>query len=480
MFKGSIWEKEIEFEERESLKENIKTEVAVIGAGMAGILIAERLMKSGKQVVVLEADRIASGQTKNTTAKITAQHNNIYSKIKNFSGIENAKIYAEANMRAVNWFKETIEERKIDCDFEMLDAFIYSENKEELLEEVSVCREIGLEAEYNEFCDLPFKTVGAVSFKLQAQFNPLKFIKEIAKDIKIYEKTRVEKIEGNIIYCENARVEAEFIVFACHYPFVNFPGLYFAKIYQQRSYVLALENAGKIDGMYIGTREDDFSFRMYKDIVLLGGAQHRAGENEEGTRYETLRLAAKEMFPNAREIACWSAQDCITADGIPYIGKFSKTNNNIFIATGFGKWGMTTSAVSAEIITDLIVKGKSPLEKLFAPSRFSFKAAAGIADEVLHSAKGLIKQVVCIPRGRLEDIAVGSGGTVLHEGKRLGVYRETEDEFHFVKLKCPHLGCRLEWNQDEKSWDCPCHGSRFDYKGHIIDNPAQTNIQLEK
>lgn len=480
MFKGSIWEKNIEFEEREALKESIKTEVAVIGGGMAGILIADRLQTQGKKVIILEADRIASGYTKNTTAKITAQHNNIYSKIANFSGLENAKIYAKANMRAVEWFKKTVEERKIDCDFEIKDAFLYSENKSKLKEEEKACLDIGMSVEWVDAPDLPFETAGALCLPSQAQFNPLKFIKHIAKDLKIYEKTEVKKIKGNTLLGDGFQVEAEKIVFACHYPFVNFPGFYFAKMYQKRSYVLALENAMDIDGMYIGTEEDDFSFRKYKDLLLFGGAQHRAGENFSGDKYETLRIAAKEMFPEAKEVASWSAQDCITADGIPYIGRFSKNNDNIYIATGFGKWGMTTSAVSAEIITDLIIRGKSYAEKVFSPSRFSLKAAGGILDETLHSAKGLLKQLICIPQSRIEDIKIGEGKAILYEGRRVGVFRESEEKYYFVKLKCPHLGCRLEWNQDEKSWDCPCHSSRFDYKGKLINGPAQTDISLEK
>ncbi len=480
MVKGSIWEKGFEMEMRKSLQKSIKTEVAVIGAGMAGILIADRLKSEGKEVIVLEADRIASGYTKNTTAKITAQHNNIYSSIANSFGTEYAKIYAKANMRAVEWYKETVKKRKIDCDFEIKDSFIYSENEEELKEEERICRKIGLDAEFTTHINLPFKTAGAVKLSNQAQFNPLKFIKHIAKDLKVYEKTEVKKIKGNTLYCGNFKVEAEKIVFACHYPFVDFPGLYFAKMFGQRSYVLALETEKKIDGMYIGTREDDFSFRSYGNVILFGGAQHRAGENKEGGRYETLRLAAKEMFPEAKEIAAWSAQDCITADSIPYIGRFSKNNDNIFVATGFGKWGMTTSAVSAEIITDLIVRGKSETQKVFAPDRCSLKAIGGIFDEVLHSAKGLIKQIICIPSSRIEDIKIGEGKAIFYEGRRVGVYRESEEKYHFVKLKCPHLGCRLEWNQDEKSWDCPCHSSRFDYKGKLINGPAQTDISLEK
>ena len=271
MFKGSIWEKDIEFEEREKLKGNIKTEVAVIGGGMAGILIADRLQSAGKRVIILEANRIASGYTKNTTAKITAQHNNIYSKIANSYGTEYAKVYAKANMRAVEWFKETVKNRNIDCDFEMADAYLYSENKDKLKEEEKDCLDIGLPVKWIDKPNLPFETAGALKLSSQAQFNPLKFIKHIAKDLTIYEKTEVKKVKGNTLLGDGFKVEAQKIVFACHYPFVNFPGFYFAKMYQQRSYVIALENAMDIDGMYIGTEKDDFSFRKYKDLLLFGG-----------------------------------------------------------------------------------------------------------------------------------------------------------------------------------------------------------------
>ena len=476
--KISVWTKETDIPQRAELNENIETEVAVVGAGLAGILIAERLQSVGKKVVVLEACRIASGQTKNTTAKITAQHGCVYSDFVDTFGFEKTKIYAEENLRAVEWYRKYIIENSIQCDFETKKAYIYSlYDEEKIKKEVDACSRLGMPVSFTYKTDLPFKIAGAAEMDAQAQFNPLKFIKEVSKKLTIYENTPVIRVEGNILYCENAKVTAKHVVFACHFPFVNFPGLYFARMHQQRSYVLALKNAASFKGMYICVDSEGFSFRNYVDLLLLGGAQHRAGENIEGGQYDLLRQRAKQWFPESEETACWSAQDCVTLDGMPYIGRFTKSNPDWYVATGFGKWGMTNSYVSASVLTDLICKNENPAIDVFSPSRFSAKAAGSLANEVYHSAKGLIKQIVCIPQNKLKDIPIGGAGAVLLDGKKVGVYRESEDKYHCVKLRCPHLGCRLEWNPEEKSWDCPCHGSRFDYKGNLIDNPSQNNIK---
>lgn len=480
MFKDSVWAFENEIPKRDKLNRNLTVDVAVIGGGMAGILTAQRLSSVGKNVVVLEARRIASGQTKNTTAKISAQHGLIYANMIASIGEKKAKIYADANMRAVEWYKKYIKENNINCSLEEKDAYIYTDTDiSKLKTEYKAYKKIGLSASLVDKIPFLKRAKGGLVLHNQAQFNPLKFIKAVSANLKIYENTPVKKVEDHRVICEDFTVEAKHIVFACHYPFVNFPAFYFARIYQQRSYIIALENACQVDGMYIGAEKDDFSFRNYKDLLLLGGAQHRTGENSEGRRYETLLKKAEELFPKSKAVAMWSAQDCITADGISYIGRFSAGKPDWYVATGFLKWGMTTSAVAAELITDLILDRKNEAQEVFSPSRFSLKSAKGIANETVHSAKGLIKQIVYIPKDKINEIKVGQAGIVMLEGRRVGVYRENEKKYHCVSLKCPHLGCRLEWNPDERSWDCPCHGSRFNFKGELIDNPAQSNIHLK-
>ncbi len=475
---GPIWKSETEIKRREKLSENIKTQVAVIGAGLAGVLIADRLQNTGKQVVVLEARRIAGGQSGKTTAKITAQHGCVYAGFQKAFGAERARLYAKAQIKAVEWYRETVNSREIDCDFENTDACIYSlSDGKKLLNESEVCKALGLPVRFTLDTELPFKVGGAVFMENQGQFNPLKFIKAISKDIVVFENTPVRQVKGNILYCDGGRVEAEHIVFACHYPFPRFQGLYFTRIYQQRSYVIALDKAEIVKNMYIGIDGEGVSLRRYKNMLLLGGAGHRTGENRDGGKYDSLMSFAAGNFPKSRPVSYWSAQDCVTADGMAYIGRFSTCHPNWYIATGFGKWGMTNSALAADIITDLILDRENPYARLFSPTRFSSAAAKGIAGESVQAVKGLAKGNLSVPKGQLQGIGVGEGGIVNVDGKRVGVYRESEDKYHTVIPRCTHLGCGLEWNSDEKSWDCPCHGSRFDYMGNIIDNPAKKRLK---
>ena len=229
--------------------------------------------------------------------------------------------------------------------------------------------------------------------------------------------------------------------------------------------------------MYIGIDKEPRSFRGYRDLMLLGGGEHRAGEHPKELAFEKLSSLSEKYFKGSRPLAFWSAQDCMTADNLAYIGRFSSAHPNWYVASGFGKWGMTNSAVSADVISDIITTGKSPYESLYSPTRFSKKAAKGIADEMGHAVKGLIRGNIYVPKEKLSRIKVGDGAVVNIDGKTVGVYRESENKHHTVIPRCTHMGCGLTFNPDEKSWDCPCHGSRFDYMGNVIDNPAKRNLK---
>ncbi len=443
---------------------------------MAGLITAFFLKNAGVSCVVLEADRIASGQTKNTTAKITAQHGYIYHTLIKNHGEEKARLYLKANLDAVRWYRDFITENKIDCDFSPESACIFSlYDTADLEREKNAYNRLGISAQLKQSTNLPFGVAGALFMEEQAQFDPLKFLSHISRDLDIYEHTRVLRVEGHTLFCENCRVEAQQIVFACHYPFVNFPGLFFTRLHQERSYVVALENAQKIKGMYLGIDDEPLSFRQAGEYLLLGGGGHRTGENSLGGRYDRLTFHAKTFYPDCNIAGRWSAQDCITADGIPYIGRFG--NKNTYVATGFGKWGMTGSAVAARLITNLITGIQDPASRVFTPERLSLVAVSGIAREVFHSTRGILRQNFVVPKKTLESIPVGHGGVVRADGEKVGVYRESDEEYHVVDIKCPHLGCRLEWNPDEKSWDCPCHGSRFDALGQLINGPAQKSLK---
>ena len=222
---------------------------------------------------------------------------------------------------------------------------------------------------------------------------------------------------------------------------------------------------------------EKLSLRRWRNLLLFGGGGHRTGENRRGGQYELLRRRAGALFPDAKEVACWSAQDCITPDHIPFIGRYSAGKPDWYLATGFQKWGMTGSMVSALLLTQLLEGNRPPEAAVFDPGRSGAGIAAGLRKEGVHAAKGLGKAFFSIPKVSAKQLPPGHGGVVRMGGKKIGAYRAEDGTLYTVSVRCPHLGCQLEWNPEEKSWDCPCHGSRFDYRGNLISGPAQSNAK---
>ena len=427
--------------------ENVHRDVIVVGAGMAGILIAYYLKERGKNVLVLEADEIASGQTERTTAKITSQHGVKYSTLIETIGAKKARLYAQANEKAVKEYERLIRSKGIECQFQWVPAYLYSmQNKKVLWEEAEAARSLGIDAFFTKETELPFEVTGAVCFQKQASFAPLEFLKEISKDLEIWERVKVMKIRKNRVVTNDMVLTADKIVVATHYPFRNVPGFYFLRQHQERSYVLALSGCAKIEGMYIGIDKNGLSFRQTGDFLLFGGGSHRTGKNRNGGKYDYLREMAKLYYPDSQEVSHWSAQDCMPHDGIPFIGKYSVFTPHLYVATGFQKWGMTSSMVAAMILRDELCGIKNPYSEVFRPQRIHLRAGLGnFRTDVVESAKGLWKGL-----------------------------------FHKNGPRCPHMGCELVWNPDEESWDCPCHGSRFEKDGKLLDNPAKTILRETK
>lgn len=469
----SIWSKEVKFSQRAPLPGDMETNTAVIGGGMAGILIAWHLQQKGVPVIVLEANRVGSGQTRNTTAKITSQHGLIYDKLIKSYGLERARQYAKASQEAIEAYKALIEEKKIECDFERIPAYLYSEtNEASLIREADAAQRLGIAAGFTTKTTLPFAVKGAVRFDHQAQFHPLKFLKTIAEEVTVYEHTSVLRVQEHMLETNRGNVRAEHIVFACHYPFVNFPGLFFVRMHQERSYVVALKQAGQLDGAYLGVDPNGLSFRNAENLLLLGGEGHRSGKNHSKNPYASLLKSARHWYLGCAEAARWSAQDCMTIDGLPYIGRYASSRPNWFVATGFQKWGMTNSMVAAKCISDLICGKES--EELFSPQRFKLQASAKkLIVNLGQSVKGLTKSALGVTFAKPEDLPCGHGGIVQVHGKKMGAYKDEAGRVYLVSVCCPHLGCQLEWNPAERSWDCPCHGSRYDYTGRLISGPAQ-------
>ena len=480
-FVNSIWEKETVLPQYESLKQDLTVDVAVIGGGMAGILTAYLLQKQGVNVVVLEAKTIGSGQTGKTTAKITLQHHLIYHKLVSSLGIEQAKLYADANKEAIGMYRNLAKRCTDAVAFEEKENILYAtQNANAIEKEVKAMQQLDLKADLITQTELPFPIAAAVSLEGQAQFQPLAFLKEISADLTIFEHTMVQTIEDNIIKTNQGNVTEKHIVITAHYPFINIPGYYFLRQHQERSYVLALKDAQQYRGMYLGIDEPSYSFRNAGEYLLFGGASHRTGENRCGGHYDTLRKAAHQFYPNTQEVACWSAQDCMTIDHIPYIGPYAFGMEGVYVATGFQKWGMTSSMVSAMILSDLILEKENPYLSVFTPHRLHIGLSAKQAvKDTVHSVRGLATGFMAPPRAMVEQLPKGHGGIVEVENKKVGVYKDKNGTSHIVQARCTHLGCQLEWNPDEKSWECPCHGSRFDYMGHVIDNPAMEDLKYD-
>lgn len=475
----SIWSKTCDRKKNPVLKGHIQADAVVIGGGMAGILTAWQLEQAGVRTVVLEADRIGGGQTKNTTAKITSQHGLFCCTFIEKKGEEAARKYVEANQAAVEEYKKIIREKCIDCELLESASYVYSTDEEKLRRETEAARRLGIDASFKEQVEIPISCAGAVRFSGQAQFHPLKFIRALAERLTIYEDSLVTEAEDNLVKTACGSVEASHIIFTSHFPFINFPGMYFARMHQERSYVLALENAGELNGMYIGDGKDTLSFRPYKQYILLGGQAHRTGENREGGRYHNLREMAKRLYPESAVAASWSAQDCITADKIPFIGEYSSERPGWLVATGFQKWGMSSAMVSAILLKDIICGNKNPYAEIFAPSRFRAEDLPGLMKESGKAVKGLARRFFHIPDKTIAGLERGHGAVVETPQGKVGVYKTEEGTVCQVDAVCPHMGCELSWNPDECSWDCPCHGSRFDCKGELLDGPAQEGIRYE-
>lgn len=428
----SLWQAESKVQEFPELKGDAHTDVLIIGGGIAGILTAYFLHQKGVKYILAEKDSICSKTTQNTTAKITVQHGLIYQKILKSSAAEGAEKYLMANEKAFEKYAELC--KNIDCGYEIRDNFVYSvDDRKKLENEMTALQKIGYNAELCDSVSLPLTTVGAVKFPNQAQFNPLKFIAAISKGLNIYENTFVREMIGNTAVTDSGKIHAEKVITATHFPFINKHGSYPLKLYQHRSYVTALENAQKLDGMYVDENHKGLSFRNSGSFLLLGGGGHRTGK--EGGCWNELRRFAKNNYPDSKEKYFWAAQDCMSLDGIPYIGQYAKTTPNLYVISGFNKWGMTSSMAAAMIISDMILDKRNEYADIFNPSRNMIKPQLFVNG--FESAKNLLT---------------------------------------ISAKRCPHLGCALKWNSAEHSWDCPCHGSRFSKDGVVLDNPANGNL----
>lgn len=494
----SYWIASTEETQYPSLDEDIRVDVAIVGGGIAGISTAYELSKENLKVALLESGRIIEATTGYTTAKVTSQHGLIYSKLIKERGKHLAQQYATANEEAILKIKKIADENGINCDFVPQPAFIYTEEDRyigKIEEEVEAALSLGIGASFTKDIPFPFDVKAGIRFDNQAQFHPRKFLVPLAKiatenGVDIYENSRAVKIDEEnskytITTLQGKKVMAEKVVIASHYPFYNKHGMYYARIFTERAYVLGIYAKEKYPGgMYINTGDPGRSLRAQNtkegELILVVGENHKTGQGKDTIEhYEALLDFAKNTFSISDVPYRWSTQDCMTLDGIPYIGHYTSDTPNLYVATGFGKWGMTNGTVSSQILRDLIIKGESPWQEVFNPSRKT----------ITSSAKNLIFQGVNVATelvsGKLSkkskeiNLKIGEAEIVEIDGKRAGAYRDEFGKLHIVNTTCTHMGCELNWNSAEKSWDCPCHGSRFSYEGKVIEGPATQDLSFD-
>ena len=476
------------------LEKDEETEICVIGAGLFGLTTAYYLTQLGKKVVVVEKGDIGEKVSGNTTGKITSQHGLFYDHLIKDYGKEYAHQYLEANEEAIKNIKEIIDREKIECEFTEKKAYVYSLNEDEVLDiekEVEAANKIGKDAKLVSETDLPFKVKASIEFDGQAQFHPRKYMiglaKSILKDNKIYNFTTVTDVEKSgddfIVYTDRGNIHSKYVVLATHYPIINAPGFHFLKMYQSTSYIIAIETNSKLpQGMYINDKPPIYSFRTAqyngKEILLIGGSEHKTGEPiPDNSKYEDLEKKAKELYPDCKVLFRWNTRDCISLDKIPYIGEFSNLMKKMYIGTGFKKWGMTFSNIAANIVTDLIMGRENKYAKIFEATRMKpIKNRWEVKNMVKESVESLALNKLKIGAHSIDEIENDNGAIIEINGDNVGIYKDEEGQIYAVKPVCTHLGCLLSWNNLDKTWDCPCHGSRFDYTGKNIYEPARKNL----
>ena len=477
------------------LKKDEETEICVIGAGLFGLTTAYYLTKNGRKVTVLEKGNIGEKVSGKTTGKITSQHGLFYDHLISDYGVEYAKKYLLANEQAISNIKTIIEEEQIDCDLCMENAYIYTTEQDEVPEiekEAEALEKLGKHSEIVSKTELPLKIKCALKVERQAQFHPRKYMlglcKKILKKNKIYNYTTALDVEkhgdGYIVHTDRGDVLAKYIVLATHFPIINMPGFYFTKMYQSTSYVIAVETERKLpEGIYINNKEPIYSFRTTKyngkDILLIAGSDHRTGEAVPNNEYyENLEKMAKKLYPDSKILFKWNTRDCISLDKIPYIGEFSNFMKNVYVGTGFKKWGIAFSNVAANIVADKILEKENEYEETFSATRMKpIKNRWEVKNMLEETVNSIALNKFKIEPFNINQIENDNGAIVQINGENVGIYKDITGKIYAVKPNCTHLGCLLSWNNIDKTWDCPCHGSRFDYKGREIYEPAIKDLE---
>jgi glycine/D-amino acid oxidase-like deaminating enzyme/nitrite reductase/ring-hydroxylating ferredoxin subunit len=466
-----------------ALERELETDVAVLGGGITGLTTALLLKRDGARVAVVEAARVGSGVTGCTTAKVSALQSTIYSTIASRHGDERTAVYGEASRAGVEQVAALVHREGIDCDLERRPAFTYAADESQLgsvEREAEATQRAGLETALTESVDLPYRVAGAVRLADQLEFHPVRYAHGLAAAVNgdgsvVLEGTRALGVaEGSP--CEvrttGGTITARQVVVATHYPVLD-RGLFFARLKPQRSYCLAARVRGALpQGMSISAGTPTRSVRSYKDQLIVAGEGHQTGDGKTAAgAYERLERFARDHWDVESVTHRWSAQDPSPYDHLPVIGSYTPFSSRVFVASGYMKWGLSSGTFAAMILADLIGGRENAWADAFSPNRLSLRSAPELAQ--LNAKTGVYffsDRLAPVRAGA--DVARGEARVVRSGLGKTGMYRDEQGELHAVSLRCTHLGCLLRFNSAERSWDCPCHGSRFDVDGAVLEGPA--------
>ncbi|ENH97282.1 putative oxidoreductase ordL [Gracilibacillus halophilus YIM-C55.5] len=486
-----LWQSEQVIQEFPKLNEDKKTDVTIIGGGITGITTAFLLSQQGVRVVLIDRNRVANGTTGHTTAKVTAQHGMIYDEFIQHFGTEYARLYYESQKEAMRQIESIIESLQIDCQYEKQDAILYTNDEKQqkkLEKELTAYQQLDIKG--NEVSELPFHIPASFALKMsnQAQFHPILYVKgmidELARnDIEIYEQTEAVDIENSdhTIVRTNTQhtIVCDYVVQASHFPFYEGEAFYSARMYPSRSYLAAFSSKEMYPGgMYLSIDQPKKTLRTVthngKELWIVGGENHKTGQYKKQTSpYQLLQQFAENYLPVGNWEYQWSAQDYTTLDKMPYIGRLNKNRPEILIATGFRKWGMTNSTVAADLLSKMILDKESRYIDLYRPTRFQADPSLRkLITTNTNVATEYIRGKFAQERHTENEIKPGSALKTKQNGQVIGLYKDNEHKVHAIDTTCTHLGCEVNWNDTEKSWDCPCHGSRFTPEGKVIEGPA--------
>lgn len=491
---ASIWMETTPDTAYEALEDDVTVDVAVVGGGIAGITTAAKLKAAGQAVAVIERDRILANVTGHTTAKLTSLHGLIYGHLIENFGEERAQQYAEANETAIDDIESTVDDRDIDCDFERVPAYTYTESTDthqQIEAEVDAAKRLGLPASTTESTDLPFDVASAVKFDDQAQFHPRKYLLALAEDIPgdgsyVFENTTATSVEDGepcTVSTEEGTVTADAVVVATHFPVFD-KARYYERLSPKRSYVLAVRLQDAVpEGMYYGQEEPYFSVRPHpageESMALVGGQSHRTGHGGSTVdRYRKLEQEAHDRLDVESIEYRWSTQDFVSVDRVPFIGRLGPQSENVYVATGFGGWGMTNGTVAGQLLSDLVLGNENPWQEVYQPVRFNEKASEeNFLHQNEHDVKHYLEDYGTKPQTEdIKSVAHGEATILERDAGPIAVYREEDGTTHAVSAVCTHMGCLVDWNDGEQSWDCPCHGSRFNYDGKVLNGPANSGL----